>query len=97
MAQFHPELPPHTVPARVDDFIMEKTPCCFILKNSQSEQTIMLNETSALVWQMCDGSTQVKEIIETLKEAYPGAADTMHKDIFRTLDLLYDEGVITLN
>ena len=38
----------------------------------------------------------VGEIIEALEENYPDAADTISRDVFRTLDILKDEEVITI-
>jgi len=94
--QFHPELPLELIPRQVEDFTMDKTPCCFVLRKPESEHCVVLNLTGALVWQMCEGRYSVGEIIEVLKEAYPDAAGAMDKDVFRTLDQLYDEGVVTL-
>lgn len=93
----HPDLPPDTVPRQQPGYTVQKIPCCFLLKHDQSGEIVKLNSTGMMIWQTCTGEWNVGEIIEALQDSYPEAADTMARDVFRTLDNMLDEGIITLN
>ena len=92
----HPALPLDTIPRQKSGFTVEKIPCCYLLKHSKSGEVIKLNDSAMMIWQICTGDWTVGEIIDVLKQAYPDAATDMHKDVFRTLDNLRDEGAISL-
>lgn len=94
--QIHPDLPLDTVPRQVEGFNIDKIPCCYILKHEETGRMVKLNNTGMLIWQTCTGDWSVGEIIEALEENYPDAADTISRDVFRTLDILKDEEVITI-
>ena len=91
-----PTLPMETVPSQVNGYELQKTACCFFLKEAESNNLVKLNDTSALIWQVCTGEWSVGEIIDVLMESYPDAADGMKEDVFRTLEQLKEEGVIEL-
>lgn len=57
---------------------------------------IKLNDSSALIWQVCTGEWAVGEIIDVLKESYPDASDSMEKDVYQALDRLISEAAIEL-
>ena len=83
-----------TVPEQTDGYELQKTPCCYFLREPVSRSTVRLNDSSALIWQVCTGEWTVGEIIDVLKESYPDAADSMDNDVIKALNLLYGEGVI---
>ena len=93
----HPVLPPQTIPNQAPGYTLEKTPCCFFLKNTETEKLTKLNQTGALIWQICTGEWSVGEIIDVLKESYPDAADGMENDVYRTMDLLLEQNLIDLS
>ncbi|MEM7563916.1 MAG: PqqD family protein [Pseudomonadota bacterium] len=93
----HPDLPDHIVPKQVEGFRIEKIPCCYLLRNDETDRIVKLNNTGILIWQTCTGEWNVGEIIEALKESYPDAAETMARDVYRAMDILQDEEVITLS
>ena len=93
----HPELPLDTIPTQVEGYDMEKIPCCYLLRHESTNHVVKLNNTGMLIWQTCTGDWTVGEIIEALQESYPDAAESMPKDVFRALDNLKDEEVITLS
>ena len=93
----HRDLPYGTVPRQVPGFDVQEIPCCYLLKHEDTNTVVKLNETGMEIWRVCTGEWTVGEIIEALKEAYPDAAAEMNKHVFRALDMLQDEGVITLD
>ena len=85
------------VPVQVDGYELNKTACCYFLKESESNSMVRLNDSSALIWQVCTGEWAVGEIIEVLQESYPDAAESMENDVMQALNLLLGEGVIQIN
>jgi len=66
-----------------------------LLYDQQQTQAIYLNPTAAAIWLLCDGSSSVDQIIETVQEAYPEAA--VAEDIIGTLRDLEARGVIVVH
>ena len=83
-----------TVPEQSAGYEIKKTACCYFLQEEESQNLVRLNDSSALIWQVCTGEWTVGEIIEVLKESYPDAADAMDQDVMQALNMLYGEGVI---
>jgi hypothetical protein len=92
----HPELIPESIPAQVDGFELKKTACCYFLKEEETKNMVKLNDSSALIWQVCTGEWAVGEIIDVLKESYPDSADSMQDDVYQALGLLLNEGAIEI-
>src|SRR5262245_39573191 len=55
-----------------------------------------LNQTAAVIWQLCDGERTVADIITMLQEAYPDQAATMPHEVDECLLDLLSHGVIRL-
>ena len=83
-----------TVPEQTEGYELQKTACCYFLREPVSQNLVKLNDSSALIWQVCTGEWTVGEIIDVLKESYPDAADAMDNDVMQALDMLYGEGLI---
>ena len=92
----HPALPNEVVPRQLPGFTVKKIPCCYLLHHKDRQDAVKLNVTGMMIWQVCNGDWTVGEIIEALQQSYPDAADGMAKDVYRALDNLLDEQVITL-
>jgi hypothetical protein len=75
---------------------VKKIPCCFLLVNSDLQHTLKLNETSLLLWELCNGMFCVGEILELLTDHFPDVASTLRRDVFRVLDEFKEENVITI-
>jgi hypothetical protein len=61
-----------------------------LLYSPRNEVIFALNQTSALIWNLCDGSRTVAEIVEILCEAYPDAAADIPAQVEETLGKLVD-------
>jgi len=93
----HSEFPDHAVPKRHEGYQIKKIPCCILLNNPELQHTLKLNETSLLLWELCNGSLNVGEILELLADNFPQAAATMRRDVFRVLDEFSEENVISIS
>ena len=54
---------------------------------------IYLNESGALIWELCDGSRTVGEIIDLLCLYYPESRLNIEKDVIALISQLVDQGV----
>jgi hypothetical protein len=95
--ELHAEFPPEAVPSRVDGYEIKKIPCCFLLQDSEGKNVLKLNETSVLIWELCNGELSVGDMLELLSESFPEAKDNLEKDVFRVLDEFQEEEVITVS
>jgi hypothetical protein len=92
----HPVLPPETVPVQQDGYQLKRISCCYVLADTDDRVVLALNDTAVLIWMLCTGEWTVGDIVHTLSDKYPDAAAEIGKDVYRTLDLLQREVVITL-
>jgi hypothetical protein len=63
-----PDIQIDSVPMQREGFTLEKSPCCFFVKDKESGKLVKLNTTSVLIWQVCTGDWTVGEIVEVLQE-----------------------------
>lgn len=56
---------------------------------------ILLNSSAGSVWQLCDGSTTVAEMVQVLSEAYPSDASVIADDVRGTLRKLVEIGLVS--
>jgi Coenzyme PQQ synthesis protein D (PqqD) len=59
----------------------------------QQTRAIYLNPTAAVVWDLCDGSRSVREIIRVIGESYPDAG-SVTDDVLATLNRLRESGLL---
>ena len=93
----HPVLPSEMVPVQQDRYQLKRIPCCYVLAAEDDPEVVKLNDTAVLIWKLCSGEWTVGEIVQTLSDEYPDAAADIAKDVYRTLDLLQQEGAIALH
>ncbi len=56
---------------------------------------ILLNSSAGAVWNLCDGSTTVAEMVRELAEAYPDDAAIIGDDVRQTLRKLAEIGLVS--
>jgi hypothetical protein len=55
---------------------------------------VHLNETAALVWELCNGTRTVGQIEDLLREAYPEAHERIVTDVGQALRRLDESGAL---
>ena len=95
LEDLHDTLPLAAKPLQREDCEVEKIPCCWIVTITEDARRIKLNDSSMLIWQLCEGENTVGEIIAALQAQYPGV-EGMEKDIQRALDELLEETLISI-
>lgn len=82
---------PHPNP----DFNLEEIDDELLLYHPAKTRAVYLNETAALVWQLCDGRRAVADIVSLIEENYP-ESDNIRSDVEQTLGQLSDNDAVEI-
>ena len=85
------------IPTRVAHFSLERLDNEILLYHPGLTKAIHLNETAALVWELCDGQRSVAEIGTLLGDAFPDQTDEVRSDVAAVVDRLSTEGALQLS
>ena len=85
---------PVVVPKPVEGFQTQSLDGEIVLLHPARNTIIHLNQTGALVWQLCDCSRSVDEIIELLSAAYPEALEAIAVDVPEIIQALVRQGAL---
>lgn len=59
--------------------------------------SLYLNETGALIWELCDGLRPISEVIDLLLEIYPENSDQIGNEVIDLISSLLDNNIATLS
>lgn len=91
----HPILPDETTVRQNARFKVEKITCCYLLKDGEDEGHVLkLNDSGILIWQLCQETRSVGEMVELLSEAFEQPRDDMARDVSRVVEYLLEEGAL---
>ncbi len=82
-------------PARCEDWISRELDGEAIFYDIATDTTCRLNETALLIWQLCDGSTSVRNIVASLVSEYDVSKSEARADVRETLSQLHSVGLIS--
>lgn len=85
---------PSSVPRQKPDYQLESMDDELLLFHPDEKKVLYLNQTSALVWHLCDGQRTAEQITDLLVEAFPEAASEISQDVEQVLRQLARERVI---
>jgi hypothetical protein len=57
---------------------------------------VYLNDTGALIWELCDGDRSISDIIETLGRQYPESLSQIESDVKTLIRQLTERGIAEL-
>ena len=72
---------PITIPRPIPGFQTQEIDGEVVLLHPTSAAILYLNQTGALVWQLCDGLRSVHDIILLLGDAYPESRKQIETDV----------------
>jgi len=84
------------IPLRNQDYRLEKMDEELLLFNPNTTNILYLNQTASLIWQLCDGQSNVQEMISLLKDSFPEAGENIQQDVLETITLFKNHGAISL-
>ena len=78
------------------DFILEKIDNEITVFHPSLATAIYLNESGALIWELCDGNRRIMDIVEILQETYPENTTQIKKDVLAIIYQLEAQNVADL-
>lgn len=65
--------------------------------DEQRDAYHLLNSTARVVWELCDGSHDLDQIISEIARVYPTiASETIRMDVERTIEVFLESQIVTL-
>jgi hypothetical protein len=79
-----------------EDCLLENMGGDILLYIPSTASALQLNDTSRIIWELCDGERSVKDIIEGVSEFYPDQASQIAEDVCKAIQMLSDRQVLEL-
>jgi pyrroloquinoline quinone biosynthesis protein D len=83
-----------TRPRRKDEIIAQQASNIVLLLNMDDGSYYSLNEVGGRVWDLCDGTRTVEQVVSALALEYDVPAQTLELDILELLDGLRSKNLI---
>jgi Coenzyme PQQ synthesis protein D (PqqD) len=80
--------------ARAGSVLAQRNADALILLNPEDGQYFTLDEVGARVWELCDGTQRVADLIATIHAEYDAPLETIQADILELLDDLAREKLV---
>jgi len=90
------EIDPNKKPLQNDHFNMDIVENEIILYFPDGNQFLYLNQTAAIVWEQCNGSVSIDELVTGLEEAFPDAKSQIRDDVMTTINTFLQNSCIRL-
>lgn len=81
-------------PTRGDGILAQRNADSLILLNPESGQYFTLDEVGARIWELCDGSHDVADVVSTLHAEYDAPLKSIQTDVLELLDELAGEQLV---
>ena len=65
-----------------------------VLRRRDGEVVHILNETARAIWELCDGHTEPREMVESIVALFDAPRDTVVRDVERALAELHAAGLL---
>ena len=75
-------------PKRKDDILRQDADETVVLLNLKDGQYYALNEVGGRVWELCDGSRTLNDIVTSLCSEYDAPRETLEADVVEILEEL---------
>ncbi len=85
---------PESRPRRKERVLTQRAADNWILLDMEDGQYYALDEVSGRVWDMCDGSRRVADVIATLCQDFDAPAGTIEADVLEFLQEMSDERLV---
>lgn len=82
------------IPTHKPDYYLEVLDDEILLYHPARTTIFHLNQTAALIWQLCDGRRAESEIVALLIGAYPHNSDDIARETSETLQHFQQQGII---
>lgn len=80
-----------------EDYLLERIDGETTIYHPTLTTAVYLNETGALIWELCDGTRTIGNIIELLSEHYPESSEQIETDVKQLIAQLIEHDIGELN
>ena len=88
----------NSIVCRNEGFQLRRTPCCINLYDENKLPVLALNDTSALIWENCNGELPVSILLEQFHATFPDIPyQDLKNDIMAVLKTFLDYELVSLN
>jgi hypothetical protein len=81
-------------PARAQDLRLGVEAEENVLIDVEGHQRLALNDTALALWDLCDGSHTVDEMVAAIVELFHADADNVRRDVDRAIEHLHQVGAV---
>ncbi len=81
-------------PLRGERILVQGASDKLVLLNLDSGEYFSLNEVGGKIWELCDGTRSVSEIVSAICQAYDAPAETVETDVLELLEELAGERLV---
>jgi hypothetical protein len=85
------------IAALAPDYLLERIEGEITVYHPTLATSLYLNETGALIWELCDGKRSISEIIDMLSELYPESREQIDEGVIGVINSLVANNIATLN
>lgn len=82
------------IPKHGDKILVQQVNDTMVLLSLDDGQYYALDEIGARVWELCDGTRSVSDVIATICQEYDAPAETVRADVLELLGELTDEKIL---
>jgi coenzyme PQQ biosynthesis protein PqqD len=86
---------PSVAPRRHDDVLVQAAGDETVLLALRNGTYFSLNEVAGRVWELCDGSRSVADIVAVITDEYAATPEDIERDVVELLDDLLAEDLVT--
>jgi coenzyme PQQ biosynthesis protein PqqD len=73
-------------PRRKEQVIAQKASKDFLLFNMDDGNYYSLNEVGARIWELCDGTHSIEQVIDALAQEYDAPKDVLAEDVLEFIE-----------
>lgn len=73
-------------PKRKAQVVAQKAKNDWLLLNMENGNYFSLNDIGGRIWELCDGSRSVSQVVATLASEYDAPTDVLQKDVVELLE-----------
>jgi hypothetical protein len=78
------------------DYLLERIDDEITVYHPSLTTSLYLNETGALIWELCDGKRKISDIIGIIIELYPESRDQIQRDVVQIISSLVENNIALL-
>lgn len=82
-------------PMKCEGFVAEQIDDEVVLLHPKKNIILHTNQITVLIWQLCDGSHSIDEIVDIFKEIFPHSGDEIALEVPKTIQQLRTQGALT--